>query len=153
MLVRGWIFVCVYISFCSQGMAFNTISSVTNSVNTLPGFNSTLRQGNITHHEYIQVLYFLLEGYPYFIWYLLFSAGGGEIGFFSNNVVVCYRLEKGGMLALIRSHSLKEKFLVVMENKFWAGTFTGLGNFLIFSECCRSTLQVLDFMCAPWYLS
>ena len=34
------------------------------------GFNSTLRQGNITHHEYIQVILFILLQYKYSLQFL-----------------------------------------------------------------------------------
>lgn len=81
------------------------------------GFNSTLRQGNITHHEYIQASVLLIQCF--------------YDKYYSNNEV--YRLAREGTLGSIRLHYLKEKLPGVMVNKFSVEMYTDLGNFLISS--------------------
>ena len=104
------------------------------------GFNSTLRQGNVTHHEYIQV------------WYA--SAFFSFISMFNFRLfdTVLFRLEKEGMLAWTRLPCLKGKLLVEMGSKFLVGTFTDLDNFLTSLGCFLSSSQLLVSMFALWYV-
>lgn len=61
------------------------------------------------------------------------------------------RLEREEMLVWIKLPYLKAKWLVAMENKFWAGMCTGWDSFSIFSGCCHSITPLLVIMCALWY--
>lgn len=63
-----------------------------------------------------------------------------------------YRLEREEMLGWTKLLCLKAKLLEGMENKYWAGMYTGLGNFLISSECYPSFSQLLVSMSAQWYI-
>lgn len=61
------------------------------------------------------------------------------------------RLEREEMLVWTKLPYLKAKWLVAMENKFWAGMCTGWDSSLIFSGCCHSISPLLVIMCALWY--
>lgn len=108
---------------------------------TIPGFNSTLRQGNITHHEYIQVRCIVI--------YACF----GHINILGvlKTCFLMHRLERAEMLGWTRLPYLKVKLLVGMESKFWAGIYTGLVNFSTSLGCFLSSSRLLVFTSAQWY--
>ena len=61
-----------------------------------------------------------------------------------------FRLERVEMLGSTKSLSLKQKWLVVMENRHSAETSIGWGTVLTSSACCHAILQPLDFIPVPW---
>lgn len=62
-----------------------------------------------------------------------------------------YKLVKGEMLALIRSHFSRQKLQMGMGNRQWVVMCTDLVTDLISSVCCRVMSPLLDFISAPWY--
>lgn len=101
------------------------------------GFGSTLRQGNITHHEYIQV------NLPAILCLNVYMMAVPKLR--------SYRSARDEMSGSTRLHYLKAKLLVVMVNKFSVEMFTGSASSLISLECYRSTLQLSDTTSAQWY--